>query len=134
MGEIDTKINRRVQKSKQIYCQINQTIGGKNEIDNNTKTRIYKTFYLPVLLCGSESWTVLIKHANTITGPETRYFRNCTEKTRTDKIRNSQIRGTQNKEPVSKMVDRRTLRCSGQLIRLDKNRKPRQVWEAIVER
>jgi hypothetical protein len=40
-GEIDTEINNRVQKSKQVYCQINQAIVGKKEINNNIQTRIY---------------------------------------------------------------------------------------------
>jgi hypothetical protein len=31
------------------------------------------------------------------------------------------------------MVDRRELRCYGHLIRMDSNRKPRQVWATIVQ-
>jgi hypothetical protein len=30
-GEIDIEINNRVQKSNQVYCQINQAIVGKKE-------------------------------------------------------------------------------------------------------
>jgi len=35
------------------------------------------------------------------------YLRKCRRKTRRATVRNSQIRGTLNQEPVSKMVDRR---------------------------
>ena len=54
-GEIDTEINNRVQKANQVYYQINQTITGKKEINNNTNMRIQKTVYLPTLHSGSES-------------------------------------------------------------------------------
>ena len=39
-GVIDIEINNRVQKSNQVYCQINQAIVAKKEINKNTKTRI----------------------------------------------------------------------------------------------
>jgi len=37
-GKIDTE-NNRVQKAKQVYYQINETIVGKKESKNNTKIR-----------------------------------------------------------------------------------------------
>jgi len=39
-GEIDIEINNRVQKSNQVYCQINQAIVEKKEINKNNKKRI----------------------------------------------------------------------------------------------
>lgn len=39
-GVIDIEINNRVQKLNQVYCQINQAIVAKKEINKNTKTRI----------------------------------------------------------------------------------------------
>jgi hypothetical protein len=55
------------------------------------------------------------------------YLRKCTGKRRRDRIINNQIRGMLNEEPVTKMVERRELRLFGQLIRMDSNRKPKQV-------
>ena len=71
-GKIDTQINKRVQKANQVYCQINQAIVGKKEINNNTKMIIYETVYLPALHCGSESLTILTKHESRITGTDMR--------------------------------------------------------------
>lgn len=59
--KIDTEIDNRVQKAKQIYYQIIQTLDGKKEINNNTKIRIYKMVILPTIPYGWESWTVLKK-------------------------------------------------------------------------
>jgi hypothetical protein len=70
---------------------------------------------------------MLTKHENRITSAEMRYLGKCMGKTRRDRIRNSQIRGILNQEPVTKMVDRRELRWFRHLIRINSNRKPRQV-------
>jgi hypothetical protein len=46
----------------------------KMEVKNNTKMIIYEMFYLPVLLYGSEIWTVLTRCDSRIAGAEMRYF------------------------------------------------------------
>ena len=59
----------------------------KKEIKNNIKMIIYKMFYLPVLLYGSESWTALTRYESRIAGTVMRYCR----QTRRDRVRSSQI-------------------------------------------
>jgi hypothetical protein len=97
----------------------------KKEIKNNTTMVIYRTVYLPTLLCGSESWTVLTGCECSFTGTEMRYCR----QTRRDRIRSRQIWGILDEVPVTEMVDRRELSWFGHLIRMDNNRKPRDLWE-----
>jgi len=41
--------------------------------------------------------------------------------------------GILNQGPVIKIVNRRNWRCFGHQIKIDSNRKPRQVWETRVE-
>ena len=90
---------------------------------------IYRTVYLPPLLYGSESWTVLRRYESRFAGTEMRYCR----QTRRDRIRNSQIWRILNEVPVTEMVDRRELRWLGHLIGMDNNRKPRDLREKRVE-
>jgi hypothetical protein len=56
----------------------------KKEMKNNIKMIICKMVYLPTLLCGSESWTVLTRYENRFAGREMRY---CSQTGR-DRIRN----------------------------------------------
>jgi len=131
-GKIDTEISKRVQKTNRIYYQINQTVVGKKEI-NNTKMGIYNIVYLSALFCGSEMCTTLTKRESRITGAEMRCIRKCMGKTSRKRIRNSQIRGILNQEPVTKVVDKRELRYFGRLLRMGSSKKPWQVWDARVE-
>ena len=62
-----------------------------------------------------------------------RYVRKFVGKARKDRIRNSQIRGILNQEPVTETVDGRELRGLWHLIGKGRNRKLRQVWERRVE-
>lgn len=43
------------------------TIGQINEYEKKVKLKIYKSVYLPTVMYGAESWTVLEKHASRIT-------------------------------------------------------------------
>jgi len=78
-------------------------------------------------------WTALTKYESRITGAEMRCIRKCMGKTSRERIRNSQIRGILNQEPVTKMVDKRHLRWFGHLIRMDSSKKPWQVRDTRVE-
>jgi hypothetical protein len=93
----------------------------KKEISNNTKMIIYKMVYLPMLLYGSEGWTVLTRYESRIAGIKMKYCR----QTRRDKIQNSQTWAILNEVPVTEMVNRRELRWFGHLIRMDNYRTPR---------
>jgi hypothetical protein len=62
--------------------------------------------YLSALLRGSEMWTTLTKYESRITGAEMRCIRKCMGKTSRERIRNSQIRGKLNQEPINKWLTR----------------------------
>jgi len=82
--------------------------------------------YIPTLLYGLESWTVLTRCESRIAGEEMRYCR----QTRRGRVRNTH---SQIWRILTEMVDRRELRWFGHLIMMDKNRKPRHLLERRVE-
>jgi hypothetical protein len=47
----------------------------QKEIKNNSETIIYKMVYLPTLMYGSVSWTLLTRSESRFGGAEMRYFR-----------------------------------------------------------
>jgi hypothetical protein len=55
------------------------------------RIKLYNTLALPVLLCGSETWTIKARDARRITATEIKYMRKKTGYTWTDYKINTQI-------------------------------------------
>ena len=56
-----------------------------------TRIKLYNTLALPVLLYGSETWTIKARDARRITAAEMKYMRRTTGYTRTDYKTNTQF-------------------------------------------
>jgi hypothetical protein len=56
-----------------------------------TRIKLYTTLALPVLLFGSETWTIKVRDARRITAAEMKYMRRTAQYTRTDYKTNSHI-------------------------------------------
>jgi len=80
-----------IECKNQVHCQINQTVVGKKESNDNTKMRTYKIVYLRTLLSGSEIWIMLTKYESRIYRHGDEVRKKCVGKARRDIIRNSQI-------------------------------------------
>jgi hypothetical protein len=72
--------------------------------------RIYKTVFIPTLLHGTESLTILDKHKNRMQTSETKYLRKVVGKTRREQTRNTKIRNQLKEESVEVLMEKRTLR------------------------
>jgi hypothetical protein len=122
-----------LQKANQIYYQLVITAVGNKELKDDVKMRIYKTVFVPTLLYGTESLTVLDKHKNRMQASEMKYLRKVTEKTRRDQIRNTTIRNQLKQELVEVLMEKRTLRCYRHAVRMESERRPELVLEARPE-
>jgi hypothetical protein len=99
----------------------------------DTRMRINKTVFVPTLLYGTESVTVLDKHKNTMQASEMKYLGKVIGKTRSDQIRNTTIRNQLKQESVEVLMEKRTLRWYGHAVRMDWERRPKLVLEARPE-
>jgi hypothetical protein len=64
---------------------------GHEETLKKTRIKLYNTLAFPVLLYGSETWTIKARDARIITAAEMKYMRITAEYTRTDNKTNTQI-------------------------------------------
>jgi hypothetical protein len=95
--------------------------------------RINKTVFIPTLLYGTESLTILDKHKNRMQTSEMKYLRKVVGKIRRDQIRNTKIRNQLKQESVEVLMEKRILRWYGHAVRMESERKPKLVLEARPE-
>lgn len=132
-GRIDQEVLNRVKKANGVFYSICTTIIGKQEIKKETKIVLFKTIFLPVLMYGAESWTVLDKHVSKITAVEMRYLRRVLGKTRRDRWRNERVREELKVRPVKQVLEERQLKWFGHVCRMGDDRKAKWCMEARPE-
>ena len=104
----------------------------KSKIDNNTKIRLFLTAIEPVLLYGSETWTLTNTMEKRIDGCYTRLLRTALNIHWSQHITNTQLYG--NLPPVSNKIKQRRLRLSGHLIRHEEEIANKLVmWEPTTQ-
>jgi len=85
--DIDSKLNNFLK----ITGVLNKVFRPPKKTLNKTRIKLYNTLALPVLLYGSETWTVTAKDARRITAAVMKYMRRTAGYTWTDYKTNAQI-------------------------------------------
>jgi hypothetical protein len=86
----DEDLNDKLNKFQNICGVIARTL--KNKTRKETNLKFYKIMPLPVLLYGSETWTLRKREWNRIQAAEMKYLRTVKGCIRFDQIRNEDIR------------------------------------------
>ena len=149
----DTKLNRA-----QNYSHLGVNVGEKNlqelEIDNRIakynrnvglmyplmkdkniprecKITIYQSILKPILLYGSEVWSLTTKTESKLQAAEMRALRLIMGVTRKDKFRNTIIRSELEVTSLLEEVERHRLRWYGHVMRMEEDKKPKKylVWK-----
>lgn len=136
-GRNEIEIAERVKKTNNVYFALNKGFINKKEISRNTKMKVYKTIYRPILTYGSESWVLSKRQKSTIQAAEMKYLRRVKGVTRMDKIRNERIREELEIQPITEFIEQRQLSWWGHVQRLKDNIPVKQIYETktpIVKR
>ena len=131
-GNHEIDLNERINKSNNLFYALNKTFIRKKEIKQETKIKIYKTIYRPVLTYGCETWVLSGKTRRRIEAVEMKFLRGARGVTLRDHVRSTQIREDLGVEPITEFIERRQLSWWGHLQRMKVDRTVRQVWEAKV--
>ena len=108
----------------------------EKEIPRDVKVCIYTTVLRPVLLYGSETWTLTTKLKSKIQATEMRVLRLIYGVTRRDRIRNDNIRQALKVESVLAIIERNQLRWYGHVQRMPDTRDPKRIhkWKPKKKR
>lgn len=129
-GNQEVEIDRRVESSNRVYYAMNNGFISRREITKDTKLKVFKSIYRPILTYGCETWVLSQRMRSKLQACEMKYLRKVRGVTRRDKIRNEQIRTDLGMESVSKFIEQRQLSWWGHLQRMDDDVPVRKIWEA----
>ena len=55
-GKWSKEVDRRIVKAKSVLCELSRSLVTKWELSNTAKVSRFKSFFVPTLTCGRESW------------------------------------------------------------------------------
>ena len=122
------KINNRIAKYNSNIGMLYPLLKDKN-IPQECKAIVYKSILKPILLYGSENWSLTTKTESKLQAAEMRMLRLIKSVTRRDRIRNVNIREELQVRPLLEEIERNKLRWFGHVKRMDTEKKPRKFLE-----
>ena len=125
---IENEIQNRISKfTKNVNCLY--PLLKQKEIPSDVKVCIYTTVLRPVLLYGSETWTLTTKLKSKIQASEMRILRLIFGVTKRDRIRNEDIQKSLNVPSILTVIERNQLRWFGHILRMPDSRDVKRVYD-----
>lgn len=126
----EVEINNRIAKYNSNVGMMYPLLRDAN-IPTKCKVTIYQSILKPILLYGSETWSLTKKTESKLQAAEMRVLRLIKNVTRRDKIRNEYIRNELNVLPLLDDIEKNKLRWYGHVMRMEEQRKPKKylIWK-----
>ena len=103
-GTCEEEIEHRVGAAARVIGAMRKEVLERRELKKATKMRVYNAMVIPTMLYGSETWTVMKRHESRLGATEMAYLRRVVGVTRSDRVRNADVRETVNQEGVMEKV------------------------------
>ena len=126
----EVEINNRIAKYNSNLGLMYSLLKDKN-IPQGCKVTIYLTILKPILLYGSEVWSLKAKTESKLQAAEMRALRAIKGITRRDRVRNTTIRSELKVTSLLEEIERNKLRWYGHVMRMEMDRKPKKylLWK-----
>ena len=126
----EVEINNRIAKYNSNVGLMYPLLRDKN-IPQECKVTIYQTILKPILLYGSEVWSLTTKTESRLQSAEMRALRTIKGVTRRDRIKNNTIRSGLKVTPLLEEIERNRLRWYGHVMRMEENKQPKRylLWK-----
>ena len=125
---IEKEVLHRIAKfTKNVNCLY--PLLKQKEIPKDVKVCIYSTILRPVLLYGSETWTLTKRLKSKIQACEMRILRLIHGVTKKDKIKNETIRASLKVQSILSVIEQNQLRWFGHVLRMPDTRDVKRVYQ-----
>ncbi|XP_076039378.1 uncharacterized protein LOC143024456 [Oratosquilla oratoria] len=105
----EIEINNRINKSNKNFGMLSVLFRDRN-VPRKCKVLMYTTVSRPILLYGSETWTMTSKTKSKIVAAEMKVLRKIKRVSRLDRLRNMDIRAELNVENILEHIEENRLR------------------------
>ena len=123
-----TEIHSRIGQAAAAFASLKWCLWKRSNISTKTKIRLFRTLIIPILLYGSETWTLLKPELNKLEVFQMRCLRQILHVSLRDHLRNETIRRRCDQQPtIEEQIQKRRLRWFGHVSRMNNNRLPHRL-------
>jgi hypothetical protein len=120
-----SEVHSRIGQATSAFASLRWCVWRKSNITLATKIRLYRTLVLPILLYGSETWTLLKQDLNKLETFQMRCLRTILRISLRDHRTNVSVRQQCGKQPaIEELIQQRRLRWFGHVCRMNSDRLP----------
>lgn len=131
-GTQEKEINKRIEKTIQLYHAMSKPFINKREISRETKMKVFRAIYRPVLTYGCESWVMTERQKSKLQAAEMKYIRRVRGVTKLDRMKSVDIRKELEIISTLEFIEQRQLSWWGHVQRMEEARPAKRIWEARI--
>uniref|UniRef100_A0A914W8L9 Reverse transcriptase domain-containing protein n=1 Tax=Plectus sambesii TaxID=2011161 RepID=A0A914W8L9_9BILA len=122
------EVYSRIAQATAAFASLKWCVWKKPNISAKMKICLFRSLVLPILLYGSETWTLLKADASKLEVFQMRCLRQILRVSICDRVRNEVIRDRCDKQPpIKEQIQQRHLRWFGHVCRMNDHRLPRRL-------
>lgn len=122
------EIHSRIGQAAAAFASLRWCMWKRTNISTKTKVRLFRSLIIPILLYGSETWTLLKPELNKLEVFQMRCLRQILRVSLRDHLRNEIIRNRCDQQPtIEEQIQKRRLRWFGHVSRMNNNRLPHRL-------
>lgn len=119
---LKAEITARIQATSNAYYSLKQRVFDNHDLSINTKISVYKQCLLPILLYGSETWTLYAHEVKQLRTVQQRHLRLFLKIRWNDFVSNEAVLVQSNIEDIEILLVQNRLRWLGHVSRMENNR------------
>lgn len=132
-GRNDKEITERGRQAEAFLRSIRSLVWNR-DVPQKCKEVLYRSYYIPILIYASETWTMKKRDISRIQASEMKFLRSRIGVTRRDRMRNEKIREIVKEEPLQGKIETSRLRWYGHLKRMEEKRIPKRIHEMQMQK